>query len=1042
MIARLIDLSIRERALVAALAAALLIGGFVAFRALNVEVYPDPSPPTIEIIAQNAGWSAEEMERQITIPLETELNGMLGLETIRTISLFGLTDVKCYFREGTDYSAARQEVLNRLPAASLPAGVQPEISPWSALGEIYRYQLVGENLTPRELKEAQDWILARQFKQIPGILDVVGFGGPTKEFHVDLDPNRLIAFGVSVPDVMSALARSNSNVGANYLDAGEQSYNIRGIGLFAGTEDIGNVMVASRSGTPLYVRQLGEVTIGDKVRLGTVGMDDQSDVVTGIVYMRRGEQTRPTLERVRAKVAEINASGILPRGMRIVPYYDRTDLIGVTTRTVEHTLVEGMLLVAFIMIAFLGDLRAALVVTLSIPLSLLLTFIVMVLRGDSANLISMGAIDFGIIVDASVIMVENIHRRLGHDLGGGAHARRGIVDAGREVAAPILFSTAVIIVAFLPLFTMRGVEGRMFTPMAITYGLALSAALLLALTCSPALSSLVLKPHPPEHVTPIVRWLNRAYTPLLSASMARPVLTLALAGAVVAATMAATPLLGGEFMPKLEEGNLWIRATMPNEISFAYSNQLSDRMRAVIRKYPEVLNVVSQLGRPDDGTDPVGWFNCDFFVNLRPRAEWPKGTTKDDLVRRMEADLEQIPGVAYNFSQNIQDNVNEAMSGVKGENSIKLFGNDLDQLQSSANEIKEVMKSVPGVTDLGVYAMLGQPNLLIRIDRQRAARYGVVADDVNGIVQAAIGGQAVTQVLDGERRFDVVVRFLPRFRSAADDVASIPVKTPTGHVPLREVADIVKQNGASFIYREGNARYLPIKFSVRGRDLEGTIGDATARIEQAVHLPPGYRVEWAGEFQQLRAAIARLLVIVPITLALIVALLWCYFRSVRDTLIVFGAVPMALVGGVVSLLVTGTSFSISAAVGFISLFGVSMLNGVVLIASINGLRAAGASLYDAVLLGSQQRLRPVMMASLAAGIGLLPAALATGIGSETQQPLARVVVGGMITAPALTLVVLPAVYLVVHRLADACASRRVVDGVPSSALVNEEFGIR
>jgi heavy metal efflux system protein len=1026
MIARLIDLSVRDRGLVAAAAAALLAVGFFAFRALNVEVYPDPSPPTIEIIAQNSGWSAEEMERQITIPLETELNGMLGLETIRTISLFGLTDVKCYFREGTDYYAARQEVLNRLQSSSLPPGVQPEISPWSALGEIYRYRLVGETATPRELKEAQDWILVRQFKQIPGILDVVGFGGPTKEFHVDLDPNKLIAFGVSVADVMTALARSNSNVGANYLDAGEQSYNIRGIGLFAGAEDIGNVMVTSRSGTPLYVRQLGEVNIGDKVRLGKVGNDDQSDVVTGIVYMRRGEQTRPTLERVRAKVEQINASGILPRGMRIVPYYDRTDLIGVTTGTVEHTLVEGMLLVGLIMIAFLGDLRAALVVTLSIPLSLLLTFIVMVARGDSANLISMGAIDFGIIVDASVIMVENIHRRLSDGGGHGAGwPRLGIVEAGREVAAPILFSTAVIIVAFLPLFTMRGVEGRMFTPMAITYGLALSAALVLALTYSPALSSLVLEPHAPGHVTPVVRWLNLAYQPILRASIARPGVTIGAGAAAVAATMALVPLLGGEFMPKLEEGNLWIRASMPNEISFPYASQLVDRMRAVVRKYPEVLDVVSQLGRPDDGTDPVSWFNCDFFVNLKPRDAWPRGRTKADLVRDMEADLERIPGVAYNFSQNIQDNVNEAMSGVKGENSIKLFGNDLEQLEANANQIKDVMRTVPGVTDLGIYAMLGQPNLLIRIDRQRAARYGVVPDDVNGIVQAAIGGQAVTQVLDGERRFDVVIRFLPQFRSAADDVASIPVKTPNGHVPLREVADIVKQTGASFIYREGNARYLPIKFSVRGRDLEGTIADAASRIGQAVHLPPGYRVEWAGEFQQLRAAIARLLVIVPITLAIILALLYGYFRSFRDTLIVFGAVPMALIGGVVSLLVTGTSFSISAAVGFISLFGVSMLNGVVLIASITGLRAAGASLHDAVLLGSQQRLRPVMMASLAAGIGLLPAALATGIGSETQQPLARVVVGGMITAPVLTLVVLPALYLLVHRLAEARAPRQV-----------------
>ena len=1037
MITKLINFSVRERGLVAAAAALLLLGGVVAFRALNVEVYPDPSPPTIEIIAQNPGWSAEEMERQITIPLETELNGMLGLETIRTISLFGLTNVKCYFREGTDYYAARQDVLNRLHAVSLPAGVEPELSPWSALGEIYRYQLVGDGFSALELKEAQDWILVRQFKQVPGVLDVVGFGGPTKEFHVDLDPNKMIAFGVSVSEVMNALGRSNSNVGANYLDVGEQSYNIRGIGLFRGAEDVGNVMVAVRGGTPLYVRQLGDVNIGNKVRLGKVGKDDQPDVVSGIVYMRRGEQTKPTLERVRTKVLEINTTGILPRGMRIVPYYDRTDLIGITTGTVEHTLIEGMMLVAFIMIAFLGDLRAALVVTFSIPLSLLLTFIVMVLRGDSANLISMGAIDFGIIVDASVIMVENIHRRLAHDnTVPGRHAWRSLVEAGQEVAAPILFSTAVIIVAFLPLFTMRGVEGRMFTPMAITYGLALSAALILALTYSPALSSLVLKPHAADRVTPVVRWLNRLYSPVLRASVARPGLTVVLGALAFVATMAAVPFLGGEFMPKLEEGNLWVRATMPNEISFAYANQLADRMRAVIKKYPEVMTVVSQLGRPDDGTDAVSWFNCDFFVNLKPREQWPKALTKPELVREMEADLEQIPGVTYNFSQNIQDNVNEAMSGVKGENSIKLFGNDLEQLQSNASQIEGVMKNVSGVTDLGVYAMLGQPNLLIRIDRQRAARYGVLADDVNGIVQAAIGGQAVTQVLDGEKRFDVVIRFLPRFRSAADDVANIPVKTTTGQIPLRQVADIVKQTGASFIYREGNARYLPIKFSVRGRDLENTIADADARIRQLIQLPAGYRVEWAGEFQQLRAAVARLLIIVPITLVLIVALLYGYFRSIRNTLIVFAAVPMALIGGVVSLLVTGTSFSISAAVGFISLFGVSILDGVVLIASINGLRAAGSSLHDAVLIGSQLRLRPVMMTSLAAGIGLLPAAIATGIGSQTQQPLARVVVGGMMTAPVLTLVVLPALYLLIHQVAEARASRRIV-GVADGAFASD-----
>lgn len=1038
MIGRLIERSVRERGLVAAAAAGLLLGGVYAFQSLNVEVYPDPSPPTIEVIAQNAGWSAEEMERQITIPIETGLNGMRGLETIRSISLFGLTDIKCYFQFGTSYDAARQEVLNRLPSVDLPGGVHPELSPWSALGEIYRYQLVGHGYSAMALKEAQDWILERQFRQVPGVIDVVSFGGPTKEFHVDLDPNKLIAFGVSVSDVMTALVRSNSNVGANYLEAGEQSYNIRGIGLLRDAADIGNVMVAVRNGTPLYVRQLGQVSIGAKVRLGKVGMDDEPDIVQGIVMMRRGEQTGPTLERVRQKVRAINAGGVLPPGMQIVPYYDRTDLIGLTTRTVEHTLVAGMVLVGFIMIAFLGDLRAALVVTLSIPLSLLLTFIVMALRGDSANLISMGAIDFGIIVDASVIMVENIHRRLGHEPPvQGSPVGRTIIDAGREVAAAILFSTLVIIVAFLPLFTMQGVEGRIFTPMAITYGLALSAALVLALTYAPALASLVLKRHTPDHVTLFVRWLNRAYWPMLRTVVAHPVLTVALGAAVFVATTGAVPFLGGEFMPKLEEGNLWVRATMPNEISFDYASRLAERMRAVMRKYPEVVTVVSQLGRPDDGTDAVSWSNCDFFVNLKPRGAWPAGITKEDLVRHMEADLRQIPGVTYNFSQNIQDNVEEAMSGVKGENSIKLFGSVLRTLQQTADQIKNVMQRVPGVADLGVYTMLGQPNLLVRIDRQRAARYGVLAGDVNSTVQAAIGGQAVTQVFDGDRRFDLVVRFLPQYRRTAEDIANIPVNTPTGHIPLRDVADVVKDTGASFIYREGNARYLPIKFSIRGRDLEGTIADATERIHQAVQLPPGYRLEWAGEFQQLRDALRRLRVIVPATIVLIVCVLYGYFRSLRDTVIVLGAVPLALIGGVIALLVTGTSFSISAAVGFISLFGVSTLNGVVLIACITGLRKEGSPLHDAVLIGSQLRLRPVMMASLAAGIGLLPAALATGIGSETQQPLARVIVGGMITAPLLILLVLPALYLLVHRMAERRVPRSAAGRPPDQAFARE-----
>jgi len=1015
MVGKIIELVLRERLLVIALSVALVIGGLYAFQYLNIEAYPDPAPPTIEVIAQNPGWSAEEMERQITLPTETQLSGMPSVAHIRSISLFGLSDVKCYFQFESDYNQDRQEVLNRLQSVTLPPGVQPELSPWSAIGEIYRYQLVGKDRSVMDLKVAEDWILERQFKQIPGVIDVVSFGGPTKEFHVDLDPNKLIAYGVSVPQVIVAIGNSNSNVGANYLEIGEQSYNVRGIGLFKDADDIANVVVTAKSGTPLYLRQLGEVSVGAKVPLGRVGKDDESDIVQGIVMMRRGEQSLPTLERVRQKVEQLN-HGILPKGMEIVPYYDRTDLINVTTHTVTHTLITGMILVALILIAFLGDLRASLVVAISIPLSLLFTFVLMVIRGDSANLISMGAIDFGIIVDASVIMVENIFRHISDPRLYSLGVRQTTVRAAQEVGAPIFFASAIIVAAFLPLFTMRGVEGKVFGPMALTYGFALTGALLLALTFSPALASLLLRERAEHRDTLLVRGLNRVYLPLLRRALARPLLTLVLPAAALLATMAALPFLGGEFMPKLEEGNLWVRASMPNTISFTYSNQLSDQMRTIMKRYPEVTTVVSQLGRPDDGTDPVSYFNCDFFVNLKPQDEWPSGMSKPELIRQMEADLRRVPGVDYNFSQNIQDNVEEAMSGVKGENSIKLFGDDLERLEATANQMTEVMKAVPGVEDLGILSELGQPNLLIQVDRQRAARYGVAPGDVNATVQAAIGGQAVTQVLDGERRFDVAVRFLPQFRGTVEAISNIPVSTPGGGpIPLRDLADISKQTGASFIYREDNARYIPIKFSVRGRDLQSTIAEADAKIKRSVKLPAGYHFEWAGEFQELQDAVKRLEIVVPISVLLIFALLYGNFRNLRDSLLVLGAAPPALIGGILALLITHTTFSISAAVGFISLFGVSMLNGVVLVSYIKELREKGASLNEAVYRGSALRLRPVLMASLAAAIGLLPASIATGIGSETQKPLARVVVGGMITAPILLLLVLPAVYLLVYR---------------------------
>jgi len=1012
---RLIELVLRERLLAITLAVGLLLGGLFAFRRLNIEAYPDPSPPMVDIITQQPGWSSEEMERQVTLPLETQLNGMSGLDHLRSISLFGLTDIKCYFKYETDYNSDKQEVINRLQMATLPAGVQPALSPQSATGEIYRYELRDEGASLMDLKTAQDWILERLFKQVPGVIDVVSFGGQTKEFHVDLDPNKLIQFNVSAPRVAQAISNSNSNVGANYLELGAQSYNVRGIGLFRNEEDIGDVQVAERGGAPIYVKQLGEVSIGAKTPIGRVGRDYNPDIVQGVVLMRKGEKSMPTLNAVRKKVEAIN-NGLLPKGMKVVPYYDRTDLINITTHTVTHTLITGMVLVAFILLAFLGDLRASLVVALSIPLSLMFTFIMMVIRGDSANLISMGAIDFGIIVDASVVMVENIVRHLGEDSPSGRDPARVTATAAREVVKPIIFSTAVIVAAFLPLFTMTGVEGKVFGPMAMTYGLALAGALILAMTFSPVMSSLLLRTRAGGHDTILVRWIRAGYNRALRATLAKPMLTVGVATLALIAAGATLPILGGEFMPKLEEGNLYVRASMPNTISYTYASQLTDQMRAVFKKHPEATTVISQLGRPDDGTDPTSYFNCEFIVLLKPFDKWPKGRTKAGLIKDCEAELRRIPGVNYNFSQAIQDNVEEAMSGVKGENSIKLFGDDLEKLEATANRIKSVMAAIPGVADLGVFGELGQPNLLIRVNRQEAARYGISPNDINATTHAAIGGQAVTQLLDGEKRFDVVVRFLPQYRQSLEEIGDIRINSPDGEiVPLKQLAEITRQTGASFIYREDNARYIPIKFSVRGRDLQSTIDEIQSRIKSQAPLPPRYYYIIAGEFQELQEALRRLKITVPVSILIIFFLLYTTFRSLGDAALLLIAMPFALTGGVVALLITGTNFSISSAVGFVSVFGVSVLGGVILISRFKQLREQGAPLREAIERGADLQLRPVLMTALAAAIGLLPAAVATGIGSETQRPLARVVVGGMISSAVVILLVLPAIYFLAHR---------------------------
>lgn len=1016
MIPRIVEFALEQRVFVCALGLMLLFGGLYAFHTLDVVAYPDPSPPMVEVITQYHGWSAEEIERQISIPIEIGLTGMPGLSDIRSLSIFGLSDIKFYFDFSTKYFFDRQEVLNRLAMITLPSNVQPALSPWWAIAEIYRYELMGENTSLTELKTIQDWKLQREFKRVPGVIDVTAFGGTTKEYHVDVNPGALISYGVNLSQVTDALTNSNANVGGNYLTVGGQSYNIRGLGLIDSLEDIENIMVAEKDGTPIFIRNLGRVSIGNRVRLGKVGIDDRDDVVEGVVLLQRGAKASPVLEKVKKKVEELNAWK-LPKGVQVKTFYDRTVLIHTTIETVMDILISGVVLVFVILFVFLGHLRSAVIVALTVPMALLFTFSMMVLIGESANLISLGAIDFGIIVDSTLIMVESIFAHLAHRAGAGLTVPMHIMRAAREVGRPIFFATTIIVVAFIPLFTMTGVPGKIFAPMSLTYGFALSGALLMAFTLAPALCTLLLNGPISERDTVLVRVVRHNYMRALTWALGHELLVVGVAGVLFVLALVSVPFLGGEFMPALEEGNLWVRATMPVDISFEQASRLTSEMRNIFRQFPEVTGIVSQLGRPDDGTDPTSFFNAEFLVNLKPKKEWrPETTTKEKLIGEIDAVLEKIPGVTFNFSQVIQDNVQEAMSGVKGENSIKLFGPDLKLLEAKAKEIEKVMRQVPGVKDLGVFHLMGQPNLLIQVDRQACARYGLLVSDVNTVVQAAIGGQAVTRVLEGERWFNLVVRFMPEFRQDVEAIGNIQVSTPDGaRIPLKQLALISLQTGAFIIYRENNERYIPIKFSVRGRDLESTVKEAEALIHQQVILPERYRIEWHGEYDQLQDEKKRLATIVPVSLVFILFLVYLAVNSFKDAVLVLLVVPFALVGGIFSLLFTGTSFSISAAVGFISLFGVAIQGGLILVVRIRDLMEEGYDLRAAILTSADVRMRPVLMTTLAAAIGLLPAAVATGIGAQSQQPLARVVVGGMLTSAVLILMVLPVLYQLLHR---------------------------
>ena len=934
--------ALKQRILVIILALTLMVGGLFAYRQLNIEAYPDPVPPLVDIITQNPGQSSEEIERYITIPIEVQMAGIPHVQAIRTISLFGLSDVKVQFTYDVTYQQASQYVINRLSQLPpLPNGVQPTLSPTSPIGEIFRYRVVGPpGYTVLDLKTIQDWILERRFKAVPGVIDVTGWGGKTKTYDITIDLDRLLAYGLTLKQVLDGLNNANINVGANTVNIGPQSAIVRSVGQIRSMEDIRNTMLAAPNGAPVLVSDVATVTIGNQPRLGIAGQDDDDDIVQGIVLMRRGAETLPTLSGVLAEVERINSSDVLPPGVRIERIYDRSALVDITTHTVLHNMVMGVILIFLIQWLFLGDLRSALIVSATIPFALLFAVVILVLSGESANLLSMGAIDFGIIVDSTVIMVENIFRHLsqasrGVALRSGRPVPEGltgkvalIFQASTEVTQAIFFSATIIIAGFLPLFTLSGVEGHIFAPMAKTYAYALSGGLLATFTVSPALSALLLPETIGHTETRVVRALGRFYARVRGVTLERRRTTIAAGVGVFALAIAAGSTIGLEFLPKLEEGNMWIRAVMPASISLETGNDYANRMRKLIKGFPEAETVISQHGRPDDGTDSTGFFNAEFFVPLKPMDKWRKGIDKDALIAEMNDALQKaFPGIEFTFSQYIQDNVQEAASGVKGENSVKVFGNDLDTLAKVADDIKNAIATVPGITDLAVSASLGQPTIRIDIDRNRAARYGLAPGDINATVQAAIGGQAAGDVYENgsDRHFPMVVRLAPRYRENLEAIKRIPIGVQGANgvtqVPLSEVATIGLVSGAFYIYREQQSRYVPVKFSVRGRDLGSAVLEAQQRVADKVKIPGGYRLEWVGEFGNLKSALQRLAIAVPIAISLILLLLYVSFGSLRDTLLAGSAIPMALTGGVFALFIAGMPFSISAAIGFVSLFG-------------------------------------------------------------------------------------------------------------------------
>jgi cobalt-zinc-cadmium resistance protein CzcA len=1023
MLRSIIAFCLARRPLVVISFLSFLALGYAAFTTLNIEAYPDPAPPIIEIIAQWPGRSPEEMERYVTIPIEIAVASTPGLKFTRSNTVYALSFVRLQFEYGRDYNFVRQQTINRLKDASVPTGVQPVISPAGGISEIFRYELKGPpEMDVMQLKTLQDWVVERKLRIVPGVADVAVMGGNTKEYQVEVDLNRMMARAITLPQIIAAISASNINVGGRTISMGEQAVNVRGIGIVGSVEDIGNIVLAQQGGVPILLSEVANVQIGFRPRLGMSGRDERTDTVTGIVLMQKLERTMEVVQRVRAAVEHMNTDGTLPPGVKIEPFYDRGDLVGITVNTVLHNLMFGIALIFVIQWLFLGNLRCALIVAATIPVALFVAVIITVLRGESANLLSVGAIDLGIIVDATVIMVENIYRHLAHYdphtsdpyQRSGARLHR-ILTAAVEVDKPIFFSVIITIAAFLPLFTMQGVEGQIFSPMARTYAYALLGAVIATFTVTPVMAAILLPAQVSEVETFVVRLIRRAYQAVLVRAVRHYRIAAAISLVFLLACGGLALRLGTEFLPKLEEGNMWIRATMPPTIALEAGLETVAGIRRTIMSYPPVRTVISEQGRGDEGLDPDGAFLAEFFVPLKPFDQWPKGLTKDKLVTDLSARLNrEFVGVDFNFSQYIQDNIEEAVSGVKGENSIKIFGRELAELEGMSKSVKGVIGSVPGVRDPAAFHLLGQPNLVIRVNRATAARYGFSVNDINTVVQAAIGGQEVTRVYEGEMNFALSVRLAPEYRRDISAIRSIPVALPSNdpkslpaYIALGDLGEVKLETGAAYIYRENSQRFIPLKYSVRERDLGSTVAEAQERVDKEVQIPQGYRLEWSGEFGALQEAKKRLGFIVPLSLLLILMLLYSLFNSVRDSLLALSGIPFAVAGGILGLYVAGLNASVSAAVGFISLFGVSAMDGILLVSYIRKNLEEGLGTEEAIVQAGETRMRQIFMTGLSACIGLVPAAVSTGIGSQVQQPLASVIVGGMLLSPICSLLVIP-----------------------------------